>query len=68
MAKMNFTPADDLVDEVWGKIGTPERDAMEAKLQKEIEVYHKKQKDSDIEAASAHLKNVARSDIRRSRL
>ena len=27
MAKMNFTPADDLVDEVWGKIGTPERDA-----------------------------------------
>lgn len=44
MAKMNFTPADDLVDEVWGKIGTPERDAMEAKLQKEIEVYHKKQK------------------------
>lgn len=44
MAKMNFTPADDLVDEVWGKIGTPERDAMETKLQKEIEVYHKKNK------------------------
>lgn len=22
MAKMNFTPADDLVDEVWGKIGS----------------------------------------------
>ena len=32
MAKMNFTPADDLVDEVWGKMGTPERDAMEAQL------------------------------------
>lgn len=44
MAKMNFTPADDLVDEVWGKIGTPERDAMETKLQKEIEVYHKNKK------------------------
>lgn len=44
MAKMNFTPADDLVNEVWGKIGTPERDAMETKLQKEIEVYHKNKK------------------------
>lgn len=44
MAKMNFTPADDLVDEVWGKIGTPERDAMEAKLQKEIEAIIKNKK------------------------
>lgn len=55
MAKMNFTPADDLVDEVWGKIGTPERDAMETKLQKEIEVYHKKQKDSDIEPQTTEI-------------
>ena len=39
MAKMNFTPADDLVDEVWGKIGTPERDAMEAKLKEEVDAY-----------------------------
>ena len=31
-------------------------------------LYTSQQKDSDIEAASAHLKNVARSDIRRSRL
>ena len=36
---MNFTPADDLVDEVWGKIGTPERDAMEAQLKEEINAY-----------------------------
>lgn len=36
---MNFTPADDLVDEAWGKIGTPERDAMEAQLKEEVENY-----------------------------
>ena len=39
MAKMNFTPADDLVDEVWGKKGTPERDAMEAQLKEDIQAY-----------------------------
>ncbi|MGI6219211.1 MAG: helix-turn-helix domain-containing protein [Bacteroidaceae bacterium] len=39
MAKMNFTPADELIDEVWGKVGTPERDAMEAKLKEEIQAY-----------------------------
>lgn len=39
MAKMNFTPADELVDEVWGPIGTPERDAMEAQLKEEIQAY-----------------------------
>ena len=33
---MNFTPADDLVDEVWGKMGTPERNAMEAQLKEDI--------------------------------
>lgn len=43
------------MDEVWGKIGTPERDAMETKLQKEIEVYHKKQKDSDIEPQTTEI-------------
>lgn len=37
---MNFTPADDLVDEVWGKVGTPERDAMEARLKEELQAYH----------------------------
>ena len=31
MAKMNFTPADEFVDEVWGKIGTPERNGRAGK-------------------------------------
>lgn len=39
MAKMNFTPADRLIDDVWGKVGTPERDAMEAQLKEEIQAY-----------------------------
>lgn len=39
MAKMNFTPADKLIDDVWGKVGTPERDAMEAQLKEEIQAY-----------------------------
>ena len=36
-SKMNLTPADDLVDEVWGKKGTPERDAMEARLEEDLQ-------------------------------
>lgn len=39
MAKMNFTPADDFVDEVWGKTGTPERDKMEEKVKEELNTY-----------------------------
>ncbi len=39
MAKMNFTPADDLVDEIWGKVGTPERDAMEARVKEELQAW-----------------------------
>ena len=39
MAKMNFTPADDMKDELWGPIGTPERDAMEARLKEDIQAY-----------------------------
>ncbi len=39
MGKMNFTPADDMKDELWGPIGTPERDAMEAKLKEDIQAY-----------------------------
>ena len=39
MGKMTFIPSDVLVDEVWGKVGTPERDRMEAELKKEIESY-----------------------------
>ena len=38
MAKMNLTPLSELVDEVWGPIGTP--DAMEARLKEELQAYH----------------------------
>lgn len=40
MAKMNLTPASELVDEVLGKIGTPERDAMEAQLKEDLQDYY----------------------------
>ncbi len=40
MAKMNLTPLSVLVDEVWGPIGTPERDAMEARLKEDLQAYH----------------------------
>ena len=36
---MKFTPADELIDAVWGKVGTPERDAMEAQLKQDIQAY-----------------------------
>ena len=36
---MNFTPADKLIDDVWGKVGSPERDAMEAQLKEDIQAY-----------------------------
>ena len=36
MAQMNLTPLNTLVDEAWGKIGTPERDAMEKQLQEDV--------------------------------
>lgn len=39
MAKINFTPADDMKDELWGPIGTPERDAMEAQLKEDTQAY-----------------------------
>lgn len=39
---MNFTPADDYIDEVWGKKGTPKRDKMEAKLVMEVKAYNTK--------------------------
>lgn len=39
MAKMNLTPANELVDEIWGKVGTPERDAMEIQLKEELNAY-----------------------------
>lgn len=39
MAKMSFTSADKLIDDVWGPVGTPERDAMEAQLKDETQAY-----------------------------
>lgn len=36
---MKFTPADEMKDELWGPIGTPERDAMEAQLKEDIQSY-----------------------------
>ncbi len=40
MAKMNLTPLNVVVDEVWGEKGTPERDAMEAKLKEDLQAYY----------------------------
>lgn len=39
MTKMNFTPADDYIDEVWGKVGTPERDKMESQVKEKLNNY-----------------------------
>ena len=39
MARMKLTPASELVDEVWGKIGTPERDGMEAQVKETLNAY-----------------------------
>lgn len=37
---MNLTPLSAVVDEVWGEKGTPERDAMEARLKEELQAYY----------------------------
>ncbi len=39
MAQMKFRKADALIDDVWGKVGTPERDAMEAQLKEKVNTY-----------------------------
>ena len=39
MAKMNMTSLDVLTDEVFGKIGTPKRNAMEKQLKEEVNAY-----------------------------
>ena len=39
MTNMNLTPLSVLVDEVWGKKGTPKRDAMEKHLTEEINAH-----------------------------
>ena len=40
MAQMKLIPLSDVVDEVWGKEGTPKRDAMETKLKAEVNSYY----------------------------
>ena len=37
---MNLTPLSTMVDEVWGKTGTPRRDAMEEQLKEEVNSYY----------------------------
>ena len=39
MAKMNMTSLDILTDEVFGKVGTSKRDAMEKQLKEEVNAY-----------------------------
>lgn len=39
MATIELTPLSKHVDKAWGKIGTPERDAMEKKLEEEVNAY-----------------------------
>ena len=36
---MKLTPLSEVVDDVWGPVGTPERDAMEAQLKEDIQAY-----------------------------
>lgn len=40
MVQMKLTPLSDLVDDVWGKEGTPKRDAMEKQLKAEVNSYY----------------------------
>lgn len=39
MAQHKITPLNELVDEVWGKKGTKERDNMETRLKEEVYAY-----------------------------
>lgn len=39
MTKITLTPANDLIKEIWGEIGTSKRDEMEAKLKEEVDAY-----------------------------
>jgi ribosome-binding protein aMBF1 (putative translation factor) len=39
MAKMHVTPLSEVVDEVFGVVGTPKRDAMEKQLKEEMDAY-----------------------------
>ena len=39
MAKMKLRPLREHIIKAWGEIGTPERDAMEVKLEEEVNAY-----------------------------
>lgn len=39
MEQMKLIPADDMKDMLWGKRGTPEREAMENQLKEEVNAY-----------------------------
>lgn len=39
MEQMKLIPADDMKDKLWGKRGTPEREAMENQLKEEVYAY-----------------------------
>ena len=39
MEQFKLIPADEMKDKLWGKPGTPERDAMEAQLQEDVHAY-----------------------------
>ena len=39
MAPMKLIPADNMKDKLWGKRGSPEREAMEAKLKEDVNAY-----------------------------
>ena len=40
MAQMHLTPLSEVVDEVWGKTGTKERDMMEMQLKEDVNAYY----------------------------
>lgn len=39
MAQMKLIEADDMKDKLWGKRGTPEREAMEDQLKDDVDAY-----------------------------
>lgn len=39
MEQFKLTSADEMKDKLWGKIGTPERDKMEAQLKEDVHAY-----------------------------
>ena len=39
MAKMKLTTLDEMNDNIWGPLGTPERDEMESRLEEDLNAY-----------------------------